>query len=97
MAVEGTVNVGNAPAVRQDGDWRIAVSNTPSVTVANTPVVSVAPPPFVRIGARYEIVWSSGEREQVAAAALGPNGWVRVAGAERWINLAQARSVATVP
>ena len=88
MAVQGTVSVGNAPAVRQDGDWHVAVSNTPSV--------NVAPPPFVRVGARYQIVWSAGESEQVVAAALGPGGWVRLEGAERWINLAQARSIATV-
>jgi hypothetical protein len=97
VSVQGVVNVGNTPSVRQDGEWRIAVANTPAVTIANSPVVSVSPPPFVRVGARYQIVWSSGETEQVAAASVGPDTWVRVAGPERWINLAQARSISALP
>ena len=105
VTVQGTVDVANSPAVRQQGDWRMAVvntpavtvANTPAVTVANTPTVSVAPPAFVKAGQRYQIVWSSGETEQIAAAAVGTGGWVRVGGAERWINLAQARSVTTLP
>jgi hypothetical protein len=97
VTVQGTVNVANSPGVRQEGDWRMAVVNTPSVTVANSPVVSIAPPAFFKAGLRYQIVWSSGETEQISAGPVGPDGWVRVAGAERWINLAQVRSVTTLP
>ena len=97
VTVQGTVDIGNSLAVRQEGDWKMAIANTPAVTIANTPAVSVAPPDFVKAGARYQIVWPSGETERIAAAAVGTAGWVRVAGPERWVNLAQARSVTTLP
>jgi hypothetical protein len=97
VTVQGTVDVGNSLAVSQEGDWKMTIANTPAVTVANTPAVSLAPLAFVKAGVRYQVVWSSGETERIAAAELGTGGWVRVAGPERWINLAQARSVATLP
>ena len=105
VTVQGTVDIVNAPAVRQEGDWKmslantpaVTVANTPAVTVANTPTVSLAPPEFVKTGGRYQIVWPSGETERISAAAVAAGGWIRVAGPERWINLAQARSVAALP
>jgi hypothetical protein len=97
VTVHGTVNVSNTPAVRQEGDWKTAITNTPSVNVTNTPVVSIMPPGFLKVGVRYQIVWSAGETEQIVAAVIGPGGWVRVTGPERWINLAQARSVTALP
>jgi hypothetical protein len=97
VTVQGAVNVANSPTVRQEGDWKTAITNTPSVNVTNTPAVNVAPPAFVKVGLRYQIVWSAGETEQLTAAVVGPGGWVRVTGPERWINLAQARSVTTLP
>ena len=102
VSVNGTVTLANAPGMTKEGDWRVAVANTPSVAIANTPSVNVAntpnvnmaPPAFVTTGKRYQITWPSGETEQITAAATGAGAWVRVAGPERWINLAQARSVA---
>jgi hypothetical protein len=96
VTVKGAVDVGNSPSVRQEGDWKTAITNTPSVNVTNTPAVNVAPPAFVKVGLRYQIVWSAGETEQVTAAVVGPGGWVRVTGPERGINLDQARSVTTL-
>jgi hypothetical protein len=105
VTVDGTVTLANAPGTTKEGDWRVAVANTasvnvantPSVTVANTPSVSIAPPAFLTPGKRYQIIWPNGETEQITAAASGAGAWVRVAGPERWLNLAQARSVALLP
>ena len=77
VSVNGTVTLANAPGTTKEGDWRVAVANTPSVNIANTPYVSFAPLAFVTPGKRYQITWPSG-------------------GSERWVNLAQARSVALV-
>jgi hypothetical protein len=97
VTVEGTVKLANGPGTTKEGDWRVAIANTPSVNVANAPSVSLAPLAFVTPGKRYQIVWSTGETEQIAAAATGAGAWVRVTGPERWVNLAMARSVAMVP
>ena len=90
--IRGTVDIGNIPPVQavQSGDWRVAVSNVPTVTMAA--------PPFVHAGARYSITWPTGETETGSSAELHPGGWVRVErtaeGGARWINLATARSIA---
>lgn len=74
----------------QQGDWRVAIANTPTITVAS--------PAFVKVGARYQITWATGERELVQVAAVEPGGWVRVADKpDRWINISSARSLATAP
>jgi hypothetical protein len=96
VTVDGTVKLANGPSTTKEGDWKVAIGNTPSVNVANTPNVSIAPLAFVTPGKRYQIVWATGETEQISAAATGPGAWVRVAGPERWLNLAQARSVTLV-
>ncbi|CAN5842156.1 hypothetical protein BH24ACI4_BH24ACI4_21260 [soil metagenome] len=89
--IRGTVDIGNIPPVQavQSGDWRVAVSNVPTVTMAA--------PPFVHAGSRYLITWPTGESETVTIAQPGPGGWVRVEptaeGRARWINLATARSI----
>jgi hypothetical protein len=97
VTVDGIVNLGNAPAMTKEGDWRVAVANTPSVNVANMPDVNIAPPAFVTPGKRYQIVWPTGETEQITAAATSAGAWVKVAGPERWVNLAQARSITLLP
>jgi hypothetical protein len=93
VTVDGAVKVANAPPTTKDGEWGVAIANTPSVNVANTPSVNLAPPPFVTVGKRYQIVWPSGETEQITVGATAGGTWVRVAGPEAWINLAQARKV----
>jgi hypothetical protein len=100
VTVDGIVNLGNAPAMTQEGDWRVAVANTPSVNVATMPsvnIANIAAPAFVTTGKRYQIVWPTGESEQITAAATGTGAWVKVAGPERWVNLGQARSVTLLP
>jgi hypothetical protein len=94
VKVEGTVDVRRMPVVSvnaaQQGDWRVAIANTPTITVAS--------PAFVKVGARYQITWATGERELVQVAAVEPGGWVRVADKpDRWINISSARSLATAP
>jgi hypothetical protein len=98
--VVGTVNVGNTPAVTianapavtasQQGEWKVAVSNTPSVIVAL--------PAFVRAGVRYECMWPGGEREILRVGAVAAGGWVRVDGPPvRWVNISLARSLEEKP
>lgn len=94
LTVEGTVDVGRMPVVNvnaaQQGDWRVAV--------ANTPTVIVAPMFFIKAGGRYQITWATGDRELIQAAAVESGGWVRVAGTpDRWVNLTSARAVAAAP
>ena len=94
VTVEGTVDIRRMPAVAvtaaQQGEWRMAVSNTPTFVVS--------PVPFVRAGGRYQIIWSTGEREIVRVAQPEPGGWVKIVDSpDRWINLTTARSVAAVP
>lgn len=91
--VVGTVDIGNTPDVQaaQRGEWRVAVSNSPTVVVATAD--------FVRKDARYSIIWGTGEREQVTVAEAAPGGWVEVSrpgSLKRWINLASARSIEQV-
>src|SRR4029453_17483088 len=86
VTVAGTVNLGNSPAVKQEGDWKVSIANAPSVKVENTPSVSLAPLPFIKAGQRYQVIWSAGDTEQIAVAAAGTGAWVRVSGPERWVN-----------
>ena len=94
VQVRGTVSIGNTPAVSitnmpavsQQGEWRVAVSNTPSVIVAL--------PAFVRAGGVYDCLWPSGERETLRVGSVAAGGWVRVEGqAVRWVNISLARSL----
>ena len=79
--VEGTVNIGNVPAVRatQEGDWR----------------VTVVPAPFLKPNTRYVVTWQDGSTERIVVLTdVGHGGWVMVDGApRRWINLGTARAV----
>jgi hypothetical protein len=93
VTVAGNVSVSNTPSVNaaQSGDWR--------VTLANTPAVLLTPPEFLHPRGRYDIVWSSGQREMITVLQIGSGGWgawVRVQtsdGRVRWINVAAAASV----
>jgi hypothetical protein len=101
VKVAGTVDIGNTPLViaHQAGEWKMVVTNPVDVRVANTPTVSVASPDFVRKGSRYEITWSTGDRQQISVVELGPGAWMKVdAGAkQRWVNLSSARAIDEVP
>lgn len=88
VSVEGTVNVGNVVTVSalQIGDWKAAVTSLPPVTISG--------PDFVQAGARYQVIWATGDGETVTVSAVGRGGWVRVGDKpERWLNLSSARSV----
>ena len=92
VTVEGTVDIRNMPAVRaaQQGEWRVSITNVPTVIAG--------PVPFLKAGQRYQITWSTGERELVRTVAMEPGGWVRVADTpDRWINLGSARSISLAP
>lgn len=88
--VTGTVSIANIPNVRatQEGEWRVAVGNTPSVRVTEVPA-----PTFLRAGSRYEITWADGTTEAVSIGTIAPNGWIEVDSGRRWINLSTARAV----
>ncbi|HJR60004.1 MAG TPA: hypothetical protein VJ813_11415 [Vicinamibacterales bacterium] len=91
--VLGSVEVKNAPEVHaaQRGDWQVAINNTPSVRVSE-----VAGPSFIRPGQRFQITWADGQTETVTASAAARDGWVQVGETPgRWINLANARAVAS--
>lgn len=100
VTVTGDVRIANRPSVEatQQGEWKVAVANTAPVTVTNTPTVSLAMPFTLRKGARYEIVWSAGERETVTIGDAGASAWVlaeptgQLPG-RRWLNLNQVRSI----
>lgn len=100
IKVEGTVDVGNMPLVlaHQSGEWKVTIANAPDVRVVSTPDVSVAAPAFLKKDSRYEITWSTGDREPLRVVQIAPGGWVRVDSGkrERWVNLASARSVEEV-
>jgi hypothetical protein len=102
ITVAGTIDVGNVPAVlaNQQGEWRVAVANSPDVRIANTPTVTLSALPFVRLGGRYEITWTTSERETLTILQLGSGGWAKAdsgKGRPRWVNLAVARSVDELP
>jgi hypothetical protein len=91
MTVAGTVDIGRMPpvAATQQGEWRMVVTNAPTVVVA--------PLAFVKAGGRYRITWTDGATEIVNVVQAEPGGWVRIADdAPTWINLAAARSVTSV-
>ena len=85
------VTVANSPAVQQQGDWRVAINNTPSVRVTEVPS-----PGFLRTGSRYEITWVDGTSETVTVSSIATNGWIEVERSRRWINLTSARSISEV-
>ena len=103
VTVTGEVAVANRPTVlaTQEGEWRISLAGTAPVSVTNTPSVALALPFTPRKGARYEIVWPTGERETIAVTQASGGAWVRVersatTAGERWVNLAGARAVGEV-
>ena|SRR5918999_1759173 len=89
--VTGSVNIANAPNVRaaQDGEWRVAIGNTPTVRVTELPPLT-----FLRTGGRYEVTWADGTIDTVTVVSLASNGWIEVDRSRRWINLSSARSIA---
>lgn len=96
VTVAGTVDIGNTPLVlaHQAGEWKVVLAAPPDVRVVNAPTVSVPTPAFLRSGSRYEITWSTGDRQVVRVIEVAPGGWLKVESpAERWINIASARSV----
>jgi hypothetical protein len=99
VTVRGTVEVANLVNVRpiQEADWRVAVTNVPEVRITNTAAVDLAGTSFVTRGRRYDIMWTSGERETVTIVDVGQSGWVQVGSArdarKRWLNLTNARAV----
>jgi hypothetical protein len=101
LKVAGTVDIGNTPLVlaHQAGEWKVIVASAPDVRVASLPAVSLASPDFVRKGSRYEITWSTGERQQVSVVETAPGGWIRVEAGpkQRWVSLASARAVDELP
>lgn len=96
VTIAGTVDIGNTPLVlaHQAGEWKVVLAAPPDVRVVNAPTVSVPTPAFLRSGSRYEITWSTGDRQVVRVIEVAPGGWLKVESpAERWINIASARSV----
>lgn len=98
VKIEGTVDIGNAPVVlaHQSGEWKVALISPADVRVVNAPSVTVAAPSFLTKDGRYDVVWSTGDRQTVRVAEIAAGGWIRVESpdGEQWINLASARSVA---
>jgi hypothetical protein len=100
VTVAGTVDIGNTPLVlaHQAGEWKVVLAAPPDVRVVNAPSVSVPTPAFLKSGGRYEITWSTGDRQVIRVIEVASDGWLKVeAAAERWINIASARSVAAAP
>lgn len=101
VRVEGTVDIGNAPVVlaHQVGEWKVVLAAPPDVRVVNVPNVSIPGPEFVKKGGRYEITWSTGERQVIRALEIAPGGWLRAEAGDRqrWVNLASARAVDEMP
>ena len=90
VKVTGAVDVGTMPPVEavQRGDWKLAVSNTPTV--------QVVPADFLKTGVVYGITWSDGAQETLSIEQVLPGNWVRTVsknGRRRWANLALARDV----
>ena len=100
VTVAGTVDIGNTPLVlaHQAGEWKVVLAAPADVRVVNAPSVSVPTPAFLKSGARYEIIWSTGDRQVVRVVEVAPGGWLRVESSpgERWISIATARSVGGV-
>jgi hypothetical protein len=78
----------------------VSVAGTAPVSVTNTPAVTLALPFTPKSGARYEVTWPTGERENIVVAQATAGAWVRVersaTAGERWVNLAGARAIAEV-
>jgi hypothetical protein len=97
VTVVGAVNVANTPSVNavQSGEWK--------VSLANPATVVLAAPEFLRLRGRYDIVWSSGQKDTVTVLQIGSGGsgaWIKAQtsdGRVRWINVAAAASVEELP
>jgi hypothetical protein len=93
VAVTGRVDVGNVVPVdaAQRGEWRVAVTNSPTV--------AAVPLPFLKTGARVLVTWPGGAEETIQVLQLGGGGWVGIANGprRRWINLDGARTVDEIP
>ena len=88
--VTGAVSITNTPTVMatQEGEWRVAVNNVPSVRITDMPS-----PGFLRAGYRYEITWGDGSIDTVLVESLAGNGWIEVERGRRWVNVNAARSI----
>lgn len=100
VTVSGTVDIGNTPLVlaHQAGEWKVVLAAPADVRVTNSPNVSMPSPAFLKSGGRYDITWSTGDRQTIRVVEVSPGGWLRVESTprERWINIASARSVEAV-
>lgn len=91
------VRVVNHPAVTasQNGAWEVGLSRPADVRIINSPNVTIARPAFIQLHTKYRVTWSASDSEVVTITSTGGGGWVQVStsGADRWINLDQARSI----
>ena len=88
--VTGAVSITNTPTVMaaQEGEWRVAVNNVPSVRITDMPS-----PGFLRAGYRYAITWPDGSIDTVLVESLSGSGWIAVEGGRQWVNVTTARSI----
>lgn len=89
------VNVVNHPAVTaaQNGEWRVAIDNVPTVRLASPARVSVNVPEFVVKGRTYLVTWSDGTSETITVQEISEDGWIQISGKTRWVNLGTARAI----
>ena len=89
------VNVVNHPAVTaaQNGEWRVAIDNVPTVRLAAPARVSINVPEFVVKGRTYQVSWSDGTNETITVQEISEDGWIQISGRTRWVNLGTARAV----
>jgi hypothetical protein len=83
----GTIDIGNTPTVnaRQNGEWRVTVSETPAVRLRT--------PQFLKVNEPYRFVWSAQELCECRVLEVLDGGWLKVtpsSGPPRWINAALA-------
>ena len=89
------VNVVNHPAVTasQNGEWRVAIDNVPTVRLASPARVSVNVPEFVVKGRTYLVTWGDGTTETITVQEISEDGWIQISGRTRWVNLGTARAI----
>lgn len=93
VKVTGKVDVGNVVPVdaAQRGEWRVAVTNTPTV--------AAVPLSFLKAGGTYAVTWADGAQEKVRVLQLAGAGWARVDqdARRRWVNFDRARAIDELP